>query len=287
MTIQNRTLTVNGRKVRYLEGGTTDTAPIVFLHGGLGDAAFHWSRVLPLLEEQYYVVAPDLPGFGESDPIPNMTYAGLVDWVAAFLTAIDIQQAVVVGNSLGGLVGRLFAADTPHRVPALILINGGVLPGKAAGLVKAIAGIPGISNVLFGILSRQGVSSREAMDWVVGDNTNTDILTDEMIATSIANAPALAAVMKMQVLSPIPEQRIPILPTLLLWGANDTLSPLSAGEKVHKAIPGSILREIEGTKHAPHIEEPEVVAFQIESYLRGLNRPKRASADGVGTLGGG
>jgi len=183
------------------------------------------------------------------------------------------------------LFRSLFAAHAPYMVPALILVNGGVLPGKPAGAAKLLAGLPGVNNLVFGFFSRQGVGKREALEWVVTDHTDTDILTDEMVATAAANAPALANVMKMQILSPVPEKRVPTLPTLLLWGTNDTLSPLSAGEKVHQAIPGSLFRQIDGTKHAPHIEEPEVVAFQIESYLKELNRPKRPSNSGVGKLG--
>jgi pimeloyl-ACP methyl ester carboxylesterase len=285
MSIQTRTTTVNGLNIRYLEGGTTDHAPILFLHGALGDAAFHWNRLLPLLADQYYVVAPDLPGFGDSASLSPLTYEALVGWTNDLMDALDINQAVIVGNSLGGLVGRLFAAHAPHRVPALILINGGVLPGKAAGVAKMLAGLPGISDFVFSIFSRQGVGSRDALDWVVMNHEDTEVLTDQMVEIAAANVPALTSVMKMQVLSPVPEKRVPTLPTLLLWGTNDTLSPVSAGEKVHKAIPGSIFRKIDETKHAPHIEEPEVISFQIESYLKELNRPKPASNKGVGSLG--
>jgi pimeloyl-ACP methyl ester carboxylesterase len=285
MSIQTRTISLNGKTVRYLEGGTTDNAPILLLHGALGDATFHWSRLMPILTEKYYVVAPDLPGFGDSEKLHPLNYMTLVAWVTDLLATLDMQQVVIIGNSLGGLVARLFAANTPHKVPALVLINGGVLPGKAAGGAKVMARIPGISDMIFGMFSRQGVGRREALDWVVANHEDTEILTDEMVATAAANVPALVDVMKMQVLSPIPDKRVPTLPTLLLWGAQDTLSPVSAGEKVHNAIPGSVFQQIEGTKHAPHIEEPDVVAFQIESYLNDLNRPKPSAKGNVGKLG--
>jgi pimeloyl-ACP methyl ester carboxylesterase len=272
MALQTKTITVDGRRVQYLEAGPAGAAPIIFLHGGVGDAAFHWAQLLPELATSYRLIAPDMPGFGQSDPLPQMTYAALTGWVRGIFQALGFQQAVLVGHSVGGLVARLVAAAYPQDVPALILINGGVLPGKSGGFIRQVARIPVIDGWFFRWLAGQGIGNRAALEWLVVDHTDTERLTDQMVEAAQASVPGLVAVMQMQTLDTLPESRVPMVPTMLLWGVEDTFSPISAGERVHKAIPGSELRRVEGTQHAPHIDEPDVVAFQIQSFVDNLGR---------------
>jgi pimeloyl-ACP methyl ester carboxylesterase len=284
MALKDKQITVNGVNVRYWEDGPTAAAPVILLHGSVGDAAFHWERLIPEMSHSYRIFAPDLPGFGRTDPLSEMTFDALLAWLESLYEALELRQAVLIGNSVGGLLARLFSAAHPSKVPALVLINGGVLPSKPSGFLQVVAGLPFISDLLFNTMSKQGVGKREALDWVLNDESK---LTDEMVQVAADSAPGLAAVMRMQIVSAVPEERVPIIPTLLLWGVKDTLSPLKAGKRVHKAIAGSTLIEIEETKQTPHIEEPEVIGFQIVAFLDNLGKPKSPNFPGAGTLGDG
>ncbi|MEO0563204.1 MAG: alpha/beta hydrolase, partial [Chloroflexota bacterium] len=243
MALNTRNIEIEGLPVRYHEAGSRQGAPIIFLHGAVGDALFHWERLMFELEAEYHLLAPDLPGFGETALLPEMTYEALVTWVKQFYVAVGIRDAVLVGNSLGGLIARLLASESSKMVPALILINGGVLPGKPAAIPKLLANVPYVGDWLFETISKGGIKDREALEWLVTDPSNKDILTDKMVQAAADSAPALSAVMRMQIQSPVPQLRVPMVPTLLLWGAQDTFSPVSAGEKVHKSIPGSKFRK--------------------------------------------
>jgi pimeloyl-ACP methyl ester carboxylesterase len=106
-----------------------------------------------------------------------------------------------------------------------------------------------------------------------------------MLATARESAPALARLMRTQILSTVPEKRIPYLPTLILWGEQDEISPLRVGERLQKVIPGAELTTISNTRHAPHIEEPEIVAFQIKTFLDHPGKSSTRDLPGAGMLG--
>jgi pimeloyl-ACP methyl ester carboxylesterase len=284
MSVTSKVVLVGNESVHYLEAGVPDAAAVIFLHGGLGDAAFHWKRLIPELEGSYRLIAPDLPGFGKSDPLSDMSYESLVTWLKGFYAALQIEHAVLIGHSVGALIARLFAAKYAYAVPALVLINGGILPGKPSGAAKVLSGIPGVNNMMFSMFSRQGVSSRQALDWVVSDPNDETVLTKEMVESAKNSASGLARLMKAQAQSTVPTDRVPPVPTLLLWGVDDTIAPLSAGERVQKAIPGSELRQVEGCKHAPHIEATDVVSFQILYFVDNLGRPTKSKLPGAGKL---
>ena len=107
---------VQGLPTRYLSAGTTGP-PLVLLHG-VGDNAFDWHWVMPALASTHRVYAPDLPGSGGSAKPLDTGYdyspAFFTRFVAAFLDALEIDRAVVVGNSLGGLVGLRLALAEPN-----------------------------------------------------------------------------------------------------------------------------------------------------------------------------
>lgn len=287
------TITVTGRTVHYIEAGPLDARPVILLHGNVGDAAFHWQKLMPELATTYHIIAPDLPGFGGSDPLPHTTFQTLIDWLDAFFDALNIDAAPVVGTSAGGLIARLFAAGYPSRVPALVLINGGGLPAKPPAIARLIARIPVINRFVFGSSAQQLIGSRKALNWLaeppetVTENityTPIDVITDDMLARAQNNLNGLVTLMRTQVLSPVPEARTPLIPTLILWGENDDISPLSVGKRVQSAIPGAQLTPITETRHAPHIAEPDIVAFQIERFLEGLSAPPKSDLGGVGML---
>ncbi|MEL6150398.1 MAG: alpha/beta hydrolase [Chloroflexota bacterium] len=303
MTIHTHETTVNGRTVHYMKAGSGK--PMVLLHGNIGDAAFHWSKILPELALDFTVYAPDLPDYGKSAPLPRQSFAATVDWLKGFFDALHLESAAIVGTSHGALIARLFAAAYPDAVPALIMISGGSLPAKSPGMAKLLARLPIVNNMIFGGASKQMVESREALQWfvqypkpeVVDPNANTeyassgrgekrdDPLDNNMVTTAADSATSLSRLMRTLVLSPVPTATTPPVPTLIMWGENDEISPLKMGQRLQNALPGAQLEPIGDTRSAPHIEEPDIVAFQIAQFIRDLDKPQKQDIPGAGMLG--
>ncbi len=270
MSLKENTVSINGRLVHYWEDGTDIQQCILLLHGGFGDAWLHWSHLFPILAKEYHLIAPDLPGYGQSERLTNMNLDSLVEWTKSILDELNIEQAIVIGNSFGALITRLFAAHYPKYTPAIILVNGGVIPSVPA-FARILAMTPGVGGLLFTRLSKS-TSSRTSLQAIVHVK---DILNDDFSGRVKANVPGLAHLMRAMTLSPIPENRTPRIPVLLLWGEEDTVTPLTVGEQIQAHIPGAKLSIITECGHLPHIEAPEVFVFQVTNFLRELSRSRR------------
>ncbi|MBC7871585.1 MAG: alpha/beta hydrolase [Chitinophagaceae bacterium] len=270
MSLKENTVSINGRLVHYWEDGTESAQSILLLHGGFGDAWLHWSHLFPILAKEYHIVAPDLPGYGQSELLQGMSIDSLIEWTKNLLDELDIEQAIIIGNSFGALITRLFAAHYPKYTPAIILVNGGVIPSVPT-FARILAMTPGVGGLLFTRLSKS-TSSRTSLQDVVHVK---DILNDEFTGRVKANVQGLAHLMKAMTLSPIPENRTPRIPVLLLWGEEDTVTPLKIAEQIQGNIPNAKLVIITECGHLPHIEAPEVFVFQVTNFLRELSRLRR------------
>ena len=148
MLAEEQRTEVEGLPTRYLSAGTTGP-PLVLLHG-VGDNAFDWHWVMPALASTHRVYAPDLPGSGGSAKPLDTDYdyspAFFTRFVAAFLDALEIDRAVVVGNSLGGLVGLRLALAEPERVTALGLVSSAGLGREVTYALRSLA-LPGYGKL--------------------------------------------------------------------------------------------------------------------------------------------
>lgn len=115
---------VDGRQVHYLEWGGVQASPVVCLHGG-GQTAYMYEELGKALSDNHHVLAPDLPGHGDSDPIEEFGRQHLAASVDPLLDVFGISRAVLVGASLGGMTSITYAADHPERVAAIVLIDVG------------------------------------------------------------------------------------------------------------------------------------------------------------------
>lgn len=139
MPVTERRLDLAGVSTSLLEGG--EGPPIVLLHGQGGFAA-HWVRVIPHLVGSHRVVAPDLPGLGQSEVRAGRLDApGLVAWLSDLIAQTCAEPPTLVGFSLGGSLAARFAVDHGNRVRRIVLVNSGGLgrarptPGALVALV--------------------------------------------------------------------------------------------------------------------------------------------------------
>ncbi|HSA79581.1 MAG TPA: alpha/beta fold hydrolase, partial [Geminicoccaceae bacterium] len=116
--------------ITYAERG--QGAPLVFLHGVGGDAAC-WQPQLNAFAEHYRAIAWNMPGYGGSAPLPEMTFAGLAEALLRLLDGLDIERAHLVGHSIGGMVAQELVATRPDRVRSLVLVATSAAFGRVDG----------------------------------------------------------------------------------------------------------------------------------------------------------
>ena len=245
------------RGFRYVdEGPATDLPPVVLLHGMLGDLS-NWTRTIDFLAtRQYRVIVPVLPVYGL--PIKETSVRGLADYLFDFLRALDVEQATLVGNSLGGQVALLFALDHPEHAAALVL-----------------SGSSGIYEVEMGTSTprrrdREYIRERAALTFYDPSHA-TDDLVEEMFGI-INDRGQVARLIKMARSTKKETVRSRLsdisAPTLLVWGRNDLITPPEVAEEFRDRIPQAELHYIERCGHAPMIEQPEDFNRIMLNFLR-------------------
>jgi pimeloyl-ACP methyl ester carboxylesterase len=113
---------VDGSQFHYLEWGASRARPVVCLHGG-AQTAYMWEELGAALVPTHHVLAPDLPGHGDSDPGPVVERTELAQAVAPFVAEFGVERAVFVGASLGGIVSMTLATARPELVAGIVLID--------------------------------------------------------------------------------------------------------------------------------------------------------------------
>ncbi|GAB4512735.1 MAG: alpha/beta hydrolase [Anaerolineae bacterium] len=262
MALTEQVITVNNSHVRYYEEGKPFRRTLFFLHGGFGDAWLNWADLMTLMADDYHLIAVDLPGFGQSNAPSIMTLDDMVMWARDVMQALGIDEAVIVGHSFGGLIGRLLAAQHPRLATALVLVNGGVIP-SVPGFVKSLARVPVVGSLLFNQISRSTGGKNTLKGAVKVDK----ILSDEFYSRVRANHSGLARLMRNLTLSPKPENRTPNVPVLMLWGEDDTITPVRSGETIKSNLPDVRMEVISDCGHFPHLEAPDVFIWQVRSFL--------------------
>lgn len=262
MPVQDKTIQVNNLNVHYWESDDEHPRTLLLLHGGIGSAETHWKAIIPALADSYQIIAPDLPGFGKTDILPTMTVDMLAEWLRDLLNALRINQAAVIGSSFGGLVARVFAAVFPQRVPAVILVNGGSVPRFPLAM-RLLARVPALKDMVFSMASQ----SQTSLGGLKKLTYIHDILTEQFIWQARAESKGLAEVLRLLSLNPPPTQLMPPVPTLLLWGEDDGVLPLSVAQALRKELSNATLVPVAKCGHFPHLETPEVFAFQVKKFL--------------------
>lgn len=128
-------VTVNGSQMHYLKAGSGD--PIVFLHGQ-PTSSYLWRNVMPFLEDQGQIIAPDLIGFGQSDkPEIDYTFQDHYAYVDGFMSALDLENVTLVIHDWGSVLGLTWARENPDRVKAVIFMEALVAPVFPMQNIKA------------------------------------------------------------------------------------------------------------------------------------------------------
>ena len=251
-----------GPQIHYAEYGNANGEPILFLHGW-PDSWFSWSRVVPLLPQGLRAFMPDQRGFGDSER-PHADY-GIGQFAAdavAFLDAVSVERATVVGHSFGSFVTRQIALTRPDRLHRMVLI--GTAVSAASQVVREVQGL--VRDL------EDPVSVEFARDFQASTvyRPVPDSFFERIVAESVKLPARLWRDVIDQLLAYDDATQLAriVTPTLLLWGDHDALFAREDQESLVTAIPGARLRIYQETGHCPNWERPEDVAADLHTFLR-------------------
>jgi non-heme chloroperoxidase len=261
-----------GVQMHYVERGHGNGHVIIFLHG-YTDSWRSFERNLPLISGKFHLYALDQRGHGDSSrPACCYTQADFSADVAAFMNALNIQKATIVGHSMGSFIAHKFAVEHPQRVERLVLIGGA--PTMAGN--EVIAGLNDFVQTLEDPLDPQFVRDFQA-------STYANPIPEEFLNTAVSESLKLpASVWKQTLAGMISEDHSAQLnridaPTLILWGDNDGIFSLQDQLALDTLIPHSIFKRYSaailpsGSRdggHGLHVEFPQLIASDIEAFAK-------------------
>lgn len=239
----------------YIDEGSGDI--LLLLHGLFG-ALSNWESVVKEFSGQYRIIIPLLPIY--TMPVKDAGLEALNEFVENFVSEMKIEEANVIGNSLGGHIGLIYTLKNPKKVKRLILTG-------SSGLFE---------NSMGGSFPRRGsyeyIAERVAYTFY-NPATATKELVDEVFETtkSIPKALRIVAIAKSAQRNNMAEEITQIkAPTLLVWGLNDTITPPHVAHEFDRLIPNTTLKFIDKCCHAPMMERPEEFNQVLRSFLKSV-----------------
>ena len=251
--------------------------PVVLIHGFMS-MAYDWRFNIQELGKHFSVYALDLPGFGYSDKPLNFNYSsnGYAEFITSFLDEYGIDQAVLVGNSMGGQIALMTCLKCPERVAGLVLIDSGGYPNSVEFLPFKLLNVPVIgefsmalvSRTIIKIMLRRGIyfDGYFATDEVINNYHNVygsvnarkippivirRIVKDEVtIASNLGNIKC---------------------PVLIIWGAEDKVISPSRAEMFRRDISNASVLTIPQAGHMPQIEKSKTVNNAVIDFLTALS----------------
>ncbi len=287
---------IDGISIYYIERGDPADPAVLLLHG-FGGSTFTWRDNLDALAAAgFHVIAFDRPPYGLAAKSAELDYtpAYYVELTAGLMDAWDLNTAALVGHSAGGGVIAQFAATYPERVTALVLVAGAVAleaDTNTAELTPTEEAQPDASPLgsLFGAVSALDPDSpfaRTLVRTLLTPERFTDLLTSAYYDPTIVTDEVSAGYQRvLQVegwegaflkLFTAPPQQSPLaveelealtIPTLLMWGAEDTWVPLTAGERLMELIPNAELITYPLVGHLPMEEAVEAFNTDLIAWL--------------------
>ncbi|MGO1833557.1 2-hydroxymuconic semialdehyde hydrolase [Actinomycetales bacterium JB111] len=260
----------------YHEQGTG--TPVVFLHGsGTGvSAAANWWLTLPAVSPSMRAIAPDLVGFGAT-VVPDDAEFGIREWgrhVLRFLDALGIEQAWLVGNSLGGWVALQLAIDHPDRVLGVVSMGTGGAAASAAIRSHAdpATDLPSLRRAFEGFVTERSlvademVQARQEVAWYEVDSGRLS----RVIAARERDRSEL----------PLDEEKLARvdLPVLLVHGKDDHVIPPRRTWRLAETIPGADAVILSRCGHWSQIERADAFAPLVVNYIAGTWRDREGES---------
>lgn len=268
--LEQRSIEVGNLHIEYLEGGNGEV--LVLLHG-FGGNKDNWTRVAKYLTPHFRVIAPDLPGFGESssDMGASYTYAAQVDRLHEFIRALELGVFHLAGNSMGGNIAGNYTAKFSDEISSLWLIaTSGILSSQPSELSQRLKS--GDRNPLiventeeydqlldFIFVNKPpipGAIKRHLTQEAIDHRPLNEIIFKQITSTDIDNFVPLEVLLKNAQTK-----------TLILWGDNDRVLHMSGAKILESVMPNAKSVIMKNIGHVPMVEKPQESANIFLNFI--------------------
>lgn len=254
-----------GVTLEYAEQGGATGVPVVFLHG-IGDSRRSFERVLPHLPRTVRAFALTQRGHGESSrPEDGYRNEDMAADVAAFLDALHLDRAVVVGHSMGSTIAQRFGVDHPDRALGLVLTSAFYSLADSEAAQELHAAVATIEDPVDPAFVRQFQESTLARP--VPPGFFETVVQESLKLPARVWKALVAASLQGEFSSALDQIEAP---TLLIWGDRDEMVPRSDQDALVAAIPDARLLVYRGAGHAVPWEEPERLASDLASFVEAV-----------------
>ncbi len=264
-----KSVVVNGMNIQYLEGGSGD--PLVLIHGFSANKD-NWTRIAKFLTPHFNVIAPDLPGFGESDKDPGGKYTikDQAVFLKQFINEIGIKSFHIGGNSMGGNIAGQYAALYQEDLKSLFLIApGGVVSSKPSELAQIIK-----KEEPNPLIARNAGEYEKKLDFVFVKkpfipSPIKGFLVKEAIKNQDINKKIFELIKDANLNEPMESLLKNIeVKTFILWGSADRVLHPSGAKILGSIMKNSTVTVLNGVGHVPMIESPEKTAKLYLEFLK-------------------
>lgn len=259
-------VTVGHHTIRYLTGGNPAASRVLVLLHAFPVGVCLWEPQLDAWPD-WRVLAPALPGFDGSTPLDEPSTDAYARQVIGFLSALNVPRAVCAGLSMGGYILFALLRARPELVKGLILAD----TRSGADTEDGRAGRQRMRDTL----AKDGVEAvgREVIPKLLGDTTRRDrpAVAARVQALIAAQLPAgVDAAIRVLMTRPdaAPQLAAIEVPTLIVVGEEDVLTPPAEAERLHAAIQGSTLARLPGAGHLSSLETPGAFNAVVAKFLR-------------------
>jgi pimeloyl-ACP methyl ester carboxylesterase len=247
-------------RLRYFESGHGE--PLVLVHGLGSNAMQDWGRLVAPLGRSYHVYAPDLPGFGRSERPAAADY-GIpmqVEAVHAFMAAVGVSRARVVGNSMGGWIVARLAGEYPQLVERLVLVAPAgmrptetdpiqaevLLPRNEQDVRRLVAAVRHVPPAMPSFLVRDVLASKLREEWIVRRTLESMRLGQDWLDGTLGRAD---------------------MPVLIVWGRQDRLIPVGYAAPLQAQFQHAALKLLDGCGHVPMADCPDAFDRELLAFL--------------------
>jgi pimeloyl-ACP methyl ester carboxylesterase len=272
---RSRFAEVEGVRVHYQEAGLPSAPAVILIHGFTASTLV-WSDVLvPLAEQGFHVIAPDLAGFGFSGKPRDGEYT--IEWqarlVIGLMDSLGVEAATLVGNSYGGAVAAICALDYPQRVERLVLVGAVSNDDVKKRLLLRLGRSPVLGDLISPLLldlrwlvRRRVLRNRVSIKEINEQRFETH---HRHLRTSSTQRAALRMLRRWHAERIRLEAHLIKQPVLLIWGEQDLEMPLEDGKYLHQEIPNSRLIVFRNCGHLPQEEYPQDFVELLTGFVNG------------------
>jgi non-heme chloroperoxidase len=250
-----------GIRVHYAFKGDASGTPVILLRG-YGDSWFSFSPILPLLDNKYRVYILDQRGHGDSDRPPgNYALKQFAEDVLAFMDAVKVKRATVVGHSMGSFVAQHVAAIAPERVNKLVLVGSAtrIRNNVVLDLHREISTLTDPVPEKFIKEFQTSVAFRplpqDFLNAIINESRKLPARVWKEVLTQMLSPEADVQLIKIKA------------PTLIIWGDKESIFPRSEQDALVAVLKNSVLKVYPDTGHAPNWERPERFADDLQEFL--------------------